>query len=625
MTCATALTHTQKRLSFSSFRQPTNGSNGCVAELHTTMTARTSGPITRLSLFTWLLTYCSAWGFQLSGERPAHQRAVAPLFAVAGSSAEGPSPNPSTSRIQSSYDVVVVGSGIGGLSAAAMLSLYGYSVAVLESHYAPGGAAHGYRTRTKEGVFEFDTGPSFFSGLNPNIPAKTANPLRTILDAIGEPLEVVPYETFGLSLPEGDFVHTANFGRVGGVLDEVSGIGAVQEWSSLMQSMKPLESAVAAMPTAALRADVGAVLTAGQFLPNFASTNPLENLKLTRPFSNVVQNAGVKDGFARNWLDLLCFCLSGLPASGTITAEMAMMMGEFYEPGALMDCPVGGAKSIIDALVRGIEKHGGSVFTKAHVDKILIENNRATGVQLRNGQMVSAKKSVISNLSTWDLMKSGIVDTNQFPSKFVKERSETPVGKSFMHLHIGFKATREELDALQAHYMYIEDWSKGVEAEDNAALLGIASVHDKSLAPEGHAVLHIYTPATEDYARWEGLDRKSDQYKKLKEERSAFLWKVLEKIIPDIRQRAKVVQVGTPLTHQRFLNRYRGSYGPAIKADEGSFPFPTTPVKGLLLCGDSCFPGIGVPAVAGSGLLAANSVSLDSIKPQMELLETLKR
>ena len=49
----------------------------------------------------------------------------------------------------------------------------------------------------------------------------------------------------------------------------------------------------------------------------------------------------------------------------------------------------------------------------------------------------------------------------------------------------------------------------------------------------------------------------------------------------------------TPLTHQRFLNRYRGSYGPAIRAGEASFPFPGTPVKGLLSCGDSCFPGIG--------------------------------
>ena len=113
-----------------------------------------------------------------------------------------------------------------------------------------------------------------------------------------------------------------------------------------------------------------------------------------------------------------------------------------------------------------------------------------------------------------------------------------------MHLHVGFSATKAELKALEAHYMYIDDWSKGVEGEDNAALLSIPSVHDDTLAPEGYGVLHIYTPATEDFTRWEGLDRKSEEYTALKEERSNYLWRVLEKIIPDIKERVVVSQVG---------------------------------------------------------------------------------
>ena len=86
------------------------------------------------------------------------------------------------------YDVIIVGSGIGGLSAGAMLTKYGYKVGIFESHYTPGGCAHGYTIKDNKlpdgnNEFIFDTGPSFFSGINPKLPSKSSNPLRTVLDA----------------------------------------------------------------------------------------------------------------------------------------------------------------------------------------------------------------------------------------------------------------------------------------------------------------------------------------------------------------------------------------------------------------------------------------------------------
>ena len=67
--------------------------------------------------------------------------------------------------------------------------------------------------------------------------------------------------------------------------------------------------------------------------------------------------------------------------------------------------------------------------------------------------------------------------------------------------------------------------------------------------------------------------------------------------------------VGTPLTHARFLRRHRGTYGPAISAKGGTWPGPATPLPGLSVCGDSCMPGIGVPAAAASGMIAANALA----------------
>ena len=75
------------------------------------------------------------------------------------------------------YDIVVVGSGIAGLSAAAMLAMYGYRVLICEAHEHPGGAAHGFTRRVKDvGTFRFDSGPSLFSGMS----VPSANPLQQV-------------------------------------------------------------------------------------------------------------------------------------------------------------------------------------------------------------------------------------------------------------------------------------------------------------------------------------------------------------------------------------------------------------------------------------------------------------
>ena len=99
-------------------------------------------------------------------------------------------------------DVVVIGSGIGGLSCAAMLAKYGYDVLVCEAHDAPGGAAHEFTRRVPgvDGVFRFDSGPSLFSGCS----ASSANPLRQVLDAVGEAPEWLTYSDWRMYFPDDD-------------------------------------------------------------------------------------------------------------------------------------------------------------------------------------------------------------------------------------------------------------------------------------------------------------------------------------------------------------------------------------------------------------------------------------
>mmetsp|Transcript_30405 Transcript_30405/g.97161 ORF Transcript_30405/g.97161 Transcript_30405/m.97161 type:complete len:194 (+) Transcript_30405:160-741(+) len=178
-----------------------------------------------------------------------------------------------------------------------------------------------------------------------------------------------------------------------------------------------------------------------------------------------------------------------------------------------------------------------------------------------------------------------------------------------MHLHLGIDAAGLP-PGLRVHYTVVEDWGKGVDAEDNVFLISIPSVIDPSLAPEGKHAVHVYTPGAERWARWAGVERGTPEYEVLKEERAGPLWAALQQIIPDIKDRVEVEMVGTPLTHKRFLRRHNGSYGGRgwVEKGEQATINVETGVPGLLAIGDSCFPGPGLPAVAAGGVVAAHSL-----------------
>jgi phytoene dehydrogenase-like protein len=313
----------------------------------------------------------------------------------------------------------------------------------------------------------------------------------------------------------------------------------------------------------------------------------------------------IRDPFIRNWLNLLCFLLSGLPADGTSAAEMAFMFADWYRPGVVLDYPIGGSAALVNALVRGLQRHQGQLMLNAHVERILVQGKRAIGIALRNGKEIRARRAVISNASVWDTLK--LLPDDAVSQSFRTSRQATPACDSFMHLHLGIDAEGIASD-LSCHHIVVNDWAAGITAPQNVVLISIPSLIDPSLAPPGKHVIHVYTPGNEPYHVWDGLDRRSAAYAQQKQDRAEVMWRALERIIPAVRSRCEVTLIGTPLTHERFLRRDRGSYGPAIRAGEGLFPGPLTPVAGLLCCGDSTFPGIGLPAVAASGMLAANTL-----------------
>ena len=552
--------------------------------------------------------------------------------------------------------VVVIGSGIGGLSCAAMLARYGRSVTVLESHVHAGGCAHSFERRTKEGTFVFDSGPSLWSGMS----SPSVNPLRQVLDVVDESdnIDWIAYNGWGMIIPEGEF-----FFKVGDeeswlqTLREFGGPDAEAQWARLRGACDPVTAASGATPPMVLRSDPWVALSVLRCFGGIMQAAP-HAAKLNGPFSLVMDQAALSDPFIRGWLDYLAFALSGLDAAGTLGAAVAFTMGDLYRRGATLDYPVGGAGAVIDALVRGIEKHDGcSVRLGAHVERIELDaDGRASGVVLRGGERLGAS-AVVSNADAWATLR--LLPEAARPAErpggggaLNAALEKTP---SFMHLHLGFRggdgAGEEPLpDGLGIHYSVVLDSFSDICRDNNMVIISIPTLLDPSLAPDGHhvlrayyapsslpplapprilrrrrppahsgvprpslplQVLHAYYAADEPYEVWAGLDRKSDEYAALKVERAKPLWAAVEKVIPDIRSRLVVEMVASPLTHERYLRRTAGTYGPALfsqKAGE-TIPYAKTQVPGLLHCGDSCFPGIGVPSAAASGMNAANTLA----------------
>ncbi|MGF1512820.1 MAG: phytoene desaturase family protein [Elainellaceae cyanobacterium] len=503
-------------------------------------------------------------------------------------------------------DAIIIGSGIGGLVAGALLARHGWRTLICESHSIAGGAAHSFSRRG----FHFDSGPSFYCGLGNRGDSgryPSLNPLRQVFDALEVALPTVAYDPMGhYHFPDGTLPVYGNSDRYRSAVAQFTPTGA-QELAAFEARLLQLYEALRPVPTLALRADLKALpLLMGRYGGSLLKLLP--QLPVIQGSVGDILDRTVSDPWVRRLIDLECFLLSGLTASGTIAPEVAFMFGE--RTHSVIDYPIGGSGAIVDALVKGLERWGGELWLNSHVEQVLTEAGRATGVRLRDGRCLSAPV-VISNATIWDTYRH-LLPEGDLPQPFRQASLETPAVHSFMHLHLGIRA--EGLSGLTGHHVVVHD--SDLTQPGHTCMISIPSVWDQSLAPEGHHVVHAYT--LEPHAGWQ----RGEDYASRKRQRAEPLFRALERVIPDVRSRIALELIGTPLTHAGYLRRHQGTYGPAIAAQEGLFPDFRTPVQGLYRVGDSTLPGIGVPAVAASGILCANS--LVSPRQTRSLLDALQ-
>jgi phytoene dehydrogenase-like protein len=199
-----------------------------------------------------------------------------------------------TDDVPSEVDVVVIGSGLAGLSCAALLSHCGKRTVVLESHDAPGGCAHSW---TRRG-FHFESGPSLYSGFSTD---ESPNPLKNIFQIIGEDAEWITYDRWGTVLPNGKkFAAKIGPEEFGDVLREHGGPHAEEEFAALMERMGPLSNAAQALTSLALREDAWAIVTLLRYPWELFETL-MQGQALNEPFANIMEEMQLKDKFVKNW------------------------------------------------------------------------------------------------------------------------------------------------------------------------------------------------------------------------------------------------------------------------------------------------------------------------------------
>jgi prolycopene isomerase len=488
------------------------------------------------------------------------------------------------------FDAIVIGSGIGGLVTATQLAAKGAKVLVLESYLIPGGSA-GYFDR--EG-YRFDVGASMIFGFGTQ---GTTNLLTRALEAVNVSLETIPD-------PVQIHYHLPNDLKVKVHRDYEKFLQElISYFPHEQQGIRQFYDECWKVFNCLNRMDLLS-LEEPRYLTRVFFQHPLACLGLVK---YLPQNAGdvarkyIKDPLLLKFIDIECYIWSVVPADLTPMINAGMVFSDRHYGG--INYPKGGVGQIAQKLADGLEKAGGEIKYQAKVTKIVTENNRAVGVKLASGEVYRAKR-IVSNSTRWDTFEK-LLPKAEMPASEQKWQQRYEKSPSFLNMHLGVKAELLPIGT-ECHHILVEDWDKMAET----IFVSIPTLLDPDLAPEGHHIIHTFTPNwVED---WQNLSQ--GEYEQKKEVAAGKIIKRLEQIFPGLDAALDYMEVGTPRTHRRFLNRANGTYGPIPRRKLMGLlgmPFNRTSIPGLYCVGDSTFPGQGLNAVAFSGFACAHRVAVD--------------
>ncbi len=507
--------------------------------------------------------------------------------------------------LQEKYDTIIIGSGIGSLTAAALLSKEGQKVLVLERHYTAGGFTHVFKRKG----YEWDVGIHYIGDVG-----RPHSVMKKLFD----------YITDGK-------LHWADMGEVydrifvgDQVFDYVKGVG---NWTDRMKSYFPGEEK-------AIDAYIDAVFRANKASRRFFMSKAMP--KMVNTLLNGVANRNfyaysdkttyeVLRSITDNELLIKVLCGQygdyGLPPKKSSFYMHATVAKHYFAGGYF---PIGGSSRIVECMDKVIEQAGGTILISAEVKQLLIHNNKAIGVEMAQGQQYMAD-NIISGAGIYNSFQKFVPDNHKSKEQLVNSLSKVNPSVAHGCLYVGLDASPQELNLPKAnHWIYpgdadhdtcVDRYIENIEEEFPLVYISFPSAKDPDWSNRypGKSTIDIITLLPYGpFRAWEGSRwmNRGDDYDRLKEKLTDRLLQVLYKQVPSTKGKVDHAELSSPLTTRHFMNYEHGElYG----LDHSPSRFrqkalqPRTSIKNYYLTGQD-ITTCGVGSAMFAGLLTVSAM-----------------